>query len=174
MRRRDVIKGGGSAGLLVLAGCGGGSASPSPTNPTVTATPTPTPAPTPTPTPAPTPTPTPAAGDLTVYRLTIKIEHVVGVDGKTRLTNPSPSEPFFVGEVVRLDATAKTWDDRATEGSGIVEWQWAPETGVVKWNGGTTFNPRLDVRAAGQVTCRATLDGVTSNELTLTFKELYT
>lgn len=171
MRRRDVLKAGGSAGLLALAGCGGGSAGAGPSQPTVTATPTPTPtpAPTATPTPAPTATPTPAAGDLTVYRLTIKIEHVVGIDGKTRLINPSPSEPMYVGEVVRLDATAKTVDSRPTEGSGEVYWRFGPE-GIIDWSGAVTFNPRLQIVGPGQLSCRAVLDGVVANDLTLNCK----
>jgi hypothetical protein len=166
-----VLKGGGTLGLVTLAGCGGASsASSNPGGPsagaTPTPTPTPTPAPTPTPTPAATPTPSAPAGDSVVFRLTIKIEHVVGVDGKTRLTNPNPSEPLYVGEIVRLDATAKTVDNRATDGSGEVYWRFGPE-GIIDWSGAVTFNPRLQIVGPGQLSCRAVLDGVVANDLTL-------
>lgn len=173
MRRRDVLKGGGALGLIGLAGCGGGSSGANPGGPSAVATPTPTPSPTPTPTPTPTPAPTPTpsapAGDSAVFRLTIKIEHVLGVDGKTRLTNPSPNAPLYVGEIVRLDATAKTVDNRSTDGSGEVYWRFEPE-GIIDWSGAVTFNPRLSIVGPGQLSCRAVLDGVVANDLTLNCK----
>lgn len=173
MRRRDVLKGGGTMGLVVLSGCGDGSSGANPGGPSAGVTPTPTPSPTPTPTPTPTPAPTPTpstpAGDSVVYRLTIKIEHVVGVNGKTRLINPSASEPVYVGEIVRLDATAKTIDGRATEGSGEVYWRFGPE-GIIDWSGAVTFNPRLEVVGPGQLSCNAVLDRVVANDLILNCK----
>jgi hypothetical protein len=131
------------------------------TNPT----PVPGATPTPTPTPGPTPTPTPAPGGNPVVRLTAKVLGVVcnneAVPGSENMTR------IPVGCRVRLDLNAKDADNKPTDPKGEPEWEFRPEELVEVTP--DPFCPLLKVKEEGTLHVSASVDGVDSNDLVLTF-----
>ena len=85
------------------------------------------------------------------------------------IANPDPSVPIPRGYWARLDVTAKDEDNLETNGSGSVEFFFTNKRSI-EVVGGHTNQRRVRALAPAVVECRASLDGVRSNTVTLTFK----
>jgi len=158
--------------LACLVGCGTPT---QPVVPTPAPTPTPTPVPAPTPTPEPTPTPCtqglcepPVENTAPPVRVTIRLYTLEDGAGNF-IANPDPNVPIPRGYWARLDVTAKDEDNLETNGSGSVEFFFTNQRSI-EVAGGHTNQRRVRALAPAVVECRAALDGVRSNTLTLTFK----
>jgi hypothetical protein len=165
-------------GTLAVAGCGGSTSSGANATPVAVATPTPAPSPTPTPVasePSHTPTPPPCTQGLceepttntaAPVRLTIRVYKVEDPNGK--LVNGFITE-FPVGYKVTIDATAKDVDNRDTLGSTDVDFGVSDES-LVRIGGNHNFQRKITAVRPGGLQVWASLDGVESNILDLTFK----
>jgi hypothetical protein len=91
-------------------------------------------------------------------------------DGQGRFIEDFPADrPIPAGYTARIDVTAKDEDEAETNGSGNVDWTFS-DPGLVRVRGGHPFQKRLTAVQPGTVECQASLDGVASNVLTLTFQ----
>jgi len=136
-----------------------------PAAPQPSPTPAPSPTPEPTPTPAPRPTAPPNPRPEPVVKVGIKVMFVVchnqGVPDSEHM------QRVPVGCKVHLDATAKDADNKPTESKDDPEWDYSNPRLVKVME--DTFTPRLEVLEAGRLVVQATIDGVASNALELTF-----
>jgi len=157
---------------MAAVGCGG-STSPVTSEPTVpVATPTPTPAPPVANEPPPDPTPPPCNGcEAPVtntnppVRLTIRVYKVQDLNGTMVAGIPS-SIPL--GYTVTIDATPKDAGNRDTLGSGTVDFTYSDPT-LVDVGSNHGFQKKLKVLGAGLLEVKASLDGIDSNTLAITF-----
>jgi len=155
-----------------LAGCGESNPS-SGATPVAVATPTPAPSPTPVAAdPSHTPAPPPCDGceapvtnTNTPVRLTIRVYKVEDLNGK--LVSGFTTE-FPVGYKVTIDATAKDVDNRDTLGSANVDF-FVSDDSLIRIGGNHNFQRKLTARRAGDLQVWASLDGVDSNIVDLTF-----
>jgi hypothetical protein len=150
----------------------GGSTSPVTSEPTVpVSTPAPTPAPPVTqPSHAPTPPPCngcepPVTNTNPPVRLTIRIYKVQDLNG-TLVAGIPPSIPL--GYTVTIDATPKDAGNRDTLGSGTVDFTYSDPT-LVDVGSNHGFQKKLTVLGAGLFEVKASLDGIDSNTLVITF-----
>jgi hypothetical protein len=168
--------------LLLLAttvACG----SSSPTAPvagsvaSVAATPAPaaaTPAPATPATPEPTPAPlcdgceAPTTNTTQPVRLNLRLYSVVDPDGKFH-PGYSDIDELPLGWQATIDVVAKDAFGVETLGSSNVEFSFE-NGGIARIGGNHPFQRRLIIQQPGRITCRASLDGVRSNDLTLTFR----
>ena len=166
---------------FAMAGCGGSTSSGTNVTPVAVATPTPAPSPTPTPvasepshTPSPTPPPCtqglceePTTSTNTPVRLTIRVYKVEDLNGK--LVNGFTTE-FPVGYKVTIDATAKDVANRDTLGSADVDFSVSDES-FVRIGGNHNFQRKITAVRPGDLQVWASLDGIESNILDLTFTD---
>jgi hypothetical protein len=155
--------------LAVLSACGSPTETVVPT-PAPTATPTPAPVPTPVPTPDPTPTPVepPVENTSPAARVTIRLYAVEDGAGNF-IPNFDPTQPISLRFWARVDVTAKDKDNLETNVNGNVDF-FVSTPRLVEVTGGHTHQRRLKALAPVVTDVWATLDGVRSNTLTLTFQ----
>jgi len=160
-------------GAAMAAVSCGGSTSPVTSEPTVpVSTPTPTPAPPVVNEPSQDPTPPPCNGceppvtnTNPPVRLTIRVYKVQDVNG-TLVDGIPPSIPL--GYTVTVDATPKDAGNRDTLGSGTVDFTYSDPT-LVDVGSNHGFQKKLKVLGAGLLEVKASLDGIDSNTLVITF-----
>ena len=157
---------------LLAAGCGGSTTPAAPVLPTQTATPTPAPAAT----PVPTPTPDvctqglceePVSNRNKAVRLTLRLYSVT--DGQGNLVSLTVDDDIPIGYILVIDATAKDADGKDTLGRNPIQWYFVNES-LGKVGGQHSHQKRVVVKAPGNMFVYATVDGVTSNELSLRFR----
>jgi hypothetical protein len=170
-----------TSALFVLAACGSDStvfptpvASPVPGASTAPATvptqPVPTPAPTPVPTPAPNTCTQGLCEDPTtntdkVVRLTIRVYAVTDKGGVLQ-GGFGDDSVFPLGYKVTIDATAKDSLNRDTLGTGDVKF-FFDDPALVNIGGNHNYQRKLEVLQPGTLKVWASLDGISSNVLTL-------
>jgi len=161
--------------IIVEPGCGGSKTSGTTATPVVAATPAPVPSPVAT-EPSHTPTPPPCTQGLceepvtntnAPVRLTIRVYKVEDPNGI--VVNGFTTE-FPVGYRVTVDATAKDRDNRDTLGSGTVAFSFSDPL-LVKVGSNHGYQKKLTILAGGDLQVQASLDGIDSNVLELTFRE---
>jgi hypothetical protein len=159
---------------ILSAGCGATGAPTTPPIPVPQATATPTPVPLATPTPTPTPEPCtgglceePVSNRNKAVRLTLRLYTVT--DGQGRLVNLTVNDDIPVGHVLVIDATAKDADGKDTLGKNLISWHYTNEQ-LARVGGQHSHQRRIVVQAPGTMHMHARLDGVTSNELELSFR----
>jgi hypothetical protein len=158
--------------ILLAAGCGGSATPVAP----VTATPLPTATPAPAPTPVPTPTPDvctqglceePVSNRNKAVRLTLRLYSVT--DGQGNRLNLTVDDDLPIGSILIIDATAKDADGQDTLGRNAIQWYFVNES-LGHVGGQHSHQKRVIVKAPGNMFVTATVDGVTSNELSLRFR----
>lgn len=160
--------------IVAEAGCGGSKSSGTTATPVVPAAPA---APSPSPVasePSHTPTPPPCTQGLceppvtntnAPVRLTIKVYKVQDLNGTVV---DGFTTTFPVGYKVTIDGTAKDKDNRDTLGSGTVDFSFS-DPSLVRVGSNHGYQKKLTILDAGVLEVRASLDGIDSNVLELTF-----
>jgi hypothetical protein len=158
---------------LAGAGCGSSTSPAEPTPSVPVATPAPTPTPTPVANPplqAPTPPPCngcepPVTNTNPPVRLTIRVYKIQDLNG-TVIAGIPPSIPL--GYTVTIDATPKDAGNRDTLGSGTVDFTFS-DMSIIEVSSNHGFQKKLKVLGEGLLEVRASLDGIDSNTLVITF-----
>lgn len=158
---------------LAGAGCGSSTSPAEPTPSVPVATPAPTPTPTPVANPplqAPTLPPCngcepPVTNTNPPVRLTIRVYKIQDLNG-TVIAGIPPSIPL--GYTVTIDATPKDAGNRDTLGSGTVDFTFS-DMSIIEVSSNHGFQKKLKVLGAGLLEVKASLDGIDSNTLVITF-----
>jgi hypothetical protein len=174
MSRSFVVVAALCGAIAAVPGCGGSASSGSDATPVILASPTPVPSPPPVESePLHTPTPPPCTQGLCEppvtntnppVRLTIRVYKIQDLNG-TPIDGIPASIPL--GYKVTIDATPKDKDNRDTLGSGTVDFSFS-DLNLVSVGSNHSFQKKLTVLAAGELSVQASLDGIDSNVLVIT------
>lgn len=101
-------------------------------------------------------------------RLNLRLYSVSDPDGKFH-PGFTDIDELPLGWQATIDVVAKDAFGVETLGSSNVEFSFE-NAGIARIGGNHPFQRKLQIREPGRITCRASLDGVRSNDLVLTFR----